>query len=558
MFQDPETFSMSNLNPAPAQPSASVPEPSASQTPGLAPVPNPAVEPSSASQPPLEQGLLEIIKGTLLVVKKKLGLFLGVTILNFLIVIAIMVFAIPAIWAASSGGMATMFLMIVLIGLSLMLISYLFYGSMSNQAAAAIRGLPTRFGESVSSTFKNTGRIIYLLFKIFIYSRIWLMFVILILFALIGMFGALLGGPVLVMILSFILGLSAPVIIIYSMVRSLRACLAVPVLMADPELTAQESLEKSLELTDHKWWLVFSFLTVFGFLMTAFPTLLTFLGLLTKSTVIVGVANIITVIFGILSYAISLSFFQVLVDRLDDAGRIIKLHVGVLIGAIVVLLLPVIVGVAVPLLGLSTSESSLDSDLSNALLKNMISTSSNKDVEPVLGVGEGLQEPAKVLTEEEKAAAKIDDAARIDNLKKLEAAVEKYHGETGIYPDKNHCVTRLSVDDWNYLKGFETDDKVKNLQFSELVKFPSRVGFSCYSQLYQYLTGDNYAFFTPVDDPANGNIGTFFTSLEEAQNFQPADGGKYYALVHLAGSAQVLDPAPADSAPVKVPRVKRN
>lgn len=399
--------------------------PGQQSSPSLNPPSSPAPQPPDQSPPtpPREilpamdasggnstQGFFSVFKDTFKVIGEKFFVFIGLSLLNVVIVGAAIVVGVPIIFTlAFQAGFAVAPIAMVLFVLLLMLLSYLFYGTLSHQAAATVHEVAAPIGQSVSVTFQSTGKAINLAWKTFIYSGLWLILLLLILFPLVNSLAYTLGNAagIVMVIANFVLGLGGLVCCLIASIRFVRAILAFPILMANHDLKAQEALDQSVQLTKGKWWMMFSFITVFTFLLGLIPMAVNIAAAMTKINALSIVALVIGAVFAILSYAMNVSFFQVLAEKLSNATITMKLHPGVLIGALLIFLAPIILSVALPLLGImalqsqfsasdsfspSTSPNSFMNSYSSGFIRGGDSTSEEQTVTPV--------DPAKATQEQ--------------------------------------------------------------------------------------------------------------------------------------------------------------
>jgi hypothetical protein len=485
-------------------------------------------------------GFMKIVKDSLGVLRKKLFTFLGLTLLMVIIIGAGYVFILPLIFiSALAMGPVVMIAGTVVFGLIQGMFLFLFYGAIAGQAASAIHDNQVKVGESLNTAFKNIGKAIALTFRIFLYSGLWVIFAVLVLFALSPMLFQ--STPMVLIIGNFVLGAVGLISILVASIRAIRTTMAFPLLMADPEISAKEALDESLRITKGKWWLVYCFLTVFPVLIGLVPLVINVLGAVTGVAIINTVAVIASAIFGILSYSLTVTFFQVLANSLGDSSKQVKLHIGVIISAILIFLAPLILGFAF-------------ASLIPALLKNIYPTGSvmPSTYTPTSGF---LQQTSQEQTAGtiDPAAVKVRDEQRIENLKTLLAYIEKYHASTGVYPDETHCVGDIFTEKWPYLKGTERIGNVFSAsgRTASINYYDYRNGenLSC-GTIFVTFGGDNFALLTGVEDKANGNTEEFLKELDAAVKAAPttkiasaskvasATTDPYYAILHLAASAE--------------------
>lgn len=470
-----------------------------------------------------EVGLINIIKGTFAIVKKKLFLFLGLSILNFIILGVLIFIALPIILVSTLKiGTVGIFLEMFVFALVILLLNFLFYGAIASQAVAAMHGLSVALGQSFSTTYKNTLKAINLVWKIFVYSRIWLLVFILLLYPVAHMLLASLGGTAF-MIINFILGLAGLLCIVFALIRFLRATMAFPTLMARPELSAKEVFKQSIEMTKGKWWLIFSFVTIFTFLIAFIPVAINLAALFTGMGSIKILSFLATAIFGILSYSMTVSFAQVLADNLSDKHKTTKLHTGVLVGAILIFLTPIIFGVALSFMGLMT-------------LKPLISTVESVKIATQEQFNSSTQTvPATSPKNKTGSLIKSKDPQRVQNLEAILAAIEKYHTENNIYPNKSHCSTNFFTKQWPYLKDFKEPNDVSYLEITARLLYSTDgtyINVMCNAPIYQYLGENNFALYVKVESPTHGNIDKIFTNASEAIQFKTQTSGQYYIIMH--------------------------
>jgi|GEM_PF-4050010 len=522
--------SVSGMNSAQTStPASAVPVSSiASSMPSSSSIPTPATSTAETV------GFMSVMKGTLDVMKKKGLLFFGLTVLNFVVLgLVFLLFGFLGVVIAPMG-MVAMIVVGLLFLVGVVVLEFVFYGTLGNQAAAVIADQKVSLGQSMGFAFKNVGKSLYLCLKIFVYSGLWLELVVLILFPLANTLAFSMGNSaqLLLVIVNFVLGLMSVAIVVFVWIRSLRTVLAFPRLMAEPNLSAKEALDQSVGITKGKWWLVFSFtvLMVFGF--SLIPFILNIVGALVHVTTVTTLFSIISVIFAVLVYAMSITFYQVLADRLNDKNKIVKLHPGVLIGAIVIVLAPYIVLGGLFIFGAQNFLKTMNVSSLTPISSNYEKVTDNSNAIPASGFITG-----GTTTQNSSLPATNNDNERIANLNAMMDTIEKYHAEKGIYPAKSDCLTGgRGFIDQSYLDGYIPAYKVSYVQF--VAKFPGFVA-SCATPVYEYLDANSYALYLQVEDPANGNNDLLFKDLADATSFQPQKSGKYYTLVHLGNPSDV-------------------
>lgn len=432
------------------------------------------------------------------------------------------------------------------------LLSWLFFGAIGNQAAAVVYGLPTRLGQSFSSTWKNTGKAIGLAFRIFIYSGAWMIFIVLLLYPIVNTVlgagaeyqymsvlhadpvllaqgfisndtpgrimelpyqqGPSLRGTVLT-IINFALALAGLITIIIATIRSVRTTMAFPTLLAHPEMSAKEALEHSKEITKKRWWLTFSYLTVFSFILTGIPLLLNLAAAFEPLAFLKGLTGIITLVLGVISLPLMACFLQVFSFELGNPLKTVRLHWMMIILAILSILAPPAVSFATAYMNAAS------------MVKNF-SSGKQSYIDTLTGMPD-IKTSKPDINSLIKASEKIPtDADRIVNLAKWIPAIEKFKEEKGYYPSENTCIgTSFEPEDYYDGDAYEISHDTQTISAA----FGRTAIFNC-SQVYQYLGMDSYALYATLDDTKKNNLDTPFKTLEEAKGFKPSSGGKFYVI----------------------------
>jgi len=513
--------------------SFSLPTQDPSKLPVEAQKPQSQPAPGSAAQPvqteKTQEGFMAVLSATLSVVKKKVFVFLGLTILNFAVVGILAVVGIPLLLlAALSAGLIFMPFAILFFVLLAMMVSYFFYGTVSHQAGAIIQNLPMPVGKSFAVTLKSTGKMVNLAWKTFVYTGFWIPLLLPVILAVLNSLFFSTGvssgtGNLILTILNFGLTGLALAFGVIATIRFLRTTLSFPILIRNNEMKAKEALEASVKITKGKWWMMFSFVVVFSFLLGFIPAGLKIAAGMAQIDALNSAATVLGVIFGILSYSMNSAFLQVLADKLNNPNITMKLNIGMLIGALVIFLAPIILAVALPLLALMSLQSrmsSLTSTSGNPITSGNITTTDSTVTSQELS-GEAL------------ITANTDDSKIKDNLQALVTAIENYHTQTGVYPDESHCVSDFFTKKWPYLSNFQAPN---DIQYQQFTGFMSGINFYCSNPMFQYFDDGKFALFAVMNNPANGNLDRLLTSLDDANQFQASSSGKYSVILHLQGN----------------------
>lgn len=479
-----------------------------------------------------EQGFIFLVKQSFGVFIKKIWVFLGLALLNIVILAVLYLVLLPVLMSSMMNmGMWALLATPLIFGLLQAFLMYLFYGTIANQAFNAYNGISVTLMESLSGIFKITGRAINLGFKIFIYSGIWLVIVFLILSAVSttvlsgmgGNYGALdtayaadsnliaqsgligttyeptrMGGEapggfrnLILTISQFVFGLGGLLVIIIAMVRFVRTSMAFPILMGNPEASAKEALDESIRLTKGKWWLVVCFGFVFTFLLALIPVLVQINAVLmgSQSGIINIVILIVSLLFGLLSFPLVTAFYQVFAIELSNEARTLKLHAGMIVLTVLIFLSPYIIAFAAPFLLFSI----IGSGLSGYQTDNMATLSATPfEMAAISSTPVILGAPARAR-----------DAARMGDLNKLIAAIEVYNADNGEYPGGYQCIEQMYKLSQYFPSGLPEDPNGEQ-----------DFGFALCEAGYYYQSSDEniYALWARMEDPLNGNADSTFTN----------------------------------------------
>ncbi len=310
----------------------------------------PAASPKETGEPssePYEGDIAYIFKLVLKVLKKKIVSFLILTVAYALLMVGIQQISIPLmLYAMVQFGLAGIWVTVLMIGLYFF-ISYLFFGAMANQASAGYNSLSVNAGQSLLSTLKKTGKTLILGFRLFFYTRLWLLIFIPIIFTGVKMYVegvsfdgiSALGSQILeggteeinrvfinqgikggFTIMLTVLGLSvfAMLVVFASMIRSVRASLAFPRLMSNDFITSKDAIEYSDKYAGGKWWLIMSYSTCYGLMIAVLPMAVAMAASMTKISALGTVSFWISTIFGLLAIPLSIVFAQVLMHELGS------------------------------------------------------------------------------------------------------------------------------------------------------------------------------------------------------------------------------------------------
>lgn len=279
----------------------------------------------------------QMVKMSLDVFKKRLGAFIGLSFLNIAILGAIIVFIYPIIIIQIFRmGTAGIFLLVIPFLLT-MILNWLFFGVISNQAAGVLSEQNPKLGESLSLTFKTTGKAINLAFKIFIYSGAWIAILIPLLSA--GTSMANLGF--FMVLITFVYAFIAGVVAIIVAIRMPYATFAFPVLTAKPDISAKEALQFSRKITKKKWFLVVLTMMSFSFLLGAAPTIIALIGTISGIGFLNLVAIIVSLTLGLLGLPLTLCFLQVFLFQISNPSKKPVLSPAIVIPAIILMIAPI-------------------------------------------------------------------------------------------------------------------------------------------------------------------------------------------------------------------------
>lgn len=352
-----------------------------------------------------EAGFIFILKATFKTFFKKFWVFLGVSILNILLVGGVMLAMMPLMFMLMMSGNSTALMVIpIIIPILLGLISFFFYGTIANQAHSAYNDLGIKVLASFRQGVRLTGRAIALVFRIFIFSGMWMFFVLMLISAVVyavlgglgpslmgniagavkdnlnienlnfnmpeinfGFNGVLLAqgglidpvatsriavaegggvnsGQMFFVVASFILAAAGLAITVLALIRMVYASMAFPILFASPEHSSKEVLHRSREITRKKWWLIVCFMTVFP-LITGFPAAITqLLGafVFAVDANFALASNIVAAITLLFAYPLTVIFYQILAQELANPEHRVKLHGGILAVTLLIFLSPLI------------------------------------------------------------------------------------------------------------------------------------------------------------------------------------------------------------------------
>ena len=354
----------------------------------------------------LQIGLVFILKATFKTFFKKFWVFMGVALLNILLVGGVMFAMVPLMFMLMMSGDRTFvmiipFLMPVLLGL----VSFFFFGTIANQAHSAYNDLGIKARQSFRQTVRLTGRAIVLALRIFVYSGLWLIVALMLLMAVLttvmmGMGTSLMGnfdfnpteiwdsfqsaevvetayaadnyliaqgglienapsrilvqaesGPsqrnIIMAFAGFVIPVLMLIIFIIAMYRLVYTSLAFPILMASPEHSAKEVLNRSREITKKKWWLIVCFMTIFPLIIALPGVVLNVLNafVFRGDSTFSLVSAIIGALLVLLAYPLTVTFYQILAQELANPERRLKLHIGLLLLTILIFLSPVLLTV---------------------------------------------------------------------------------------------------------------------------------------------------------------------------------------------------------------------
>ena len=315
-----------------------------------------------------------IVRKSLFIFKKKWAIFLGLSFLNMAIVAAVYLLGVPLVLTQIISHGPIFALIFFIPAILVPLISWLFYGTVSNQAASALIDSPAKVSESFSTTLKNTGKAINLAFKIFIYSGIWITVPLFLMFAashnwqnvipapapnIDHTFGGLISaddlplrlsgsghpegeapiGPLILKITDTILEAATLLVILFAIFRLLRAALAFAALTARPEITAKEALKQSVTSLEDKTLAFLFFLGAFSFLLCAIPLTLNLVFAYTGLAILLQISLVLGLMIGIFGYPLAISFLQ---SFLSESGNpAVKIKLGAM--PIILALLPIVI-----------------------------------------------------------------------------------------------------------------------------------------------------------------------------------------------------------------------
>ncbi len=401
----------------------------------------------------LQTGFIYILKATFKTFFKKFWVFLGVALLNILLVGGAMFAMVPLMFMLMMSGDST-FVMIIplLVPVLLGLVSFFFYGTIANQAHSAYNDLNIKARQSFGRTVRLTGKAIVLALRIFVYSGLWLIIVLMLIFAVMNTFFSGMGSAVMgnltaiaedneiiaqvqplmelvtpaetvsqaevvtpletdvpavsmedssvgflsgedqssiteqpigilgatsltsknaadsinvmfLLIANFAIGVAVFIIVIIAMIRMIYASMAFPILMASPEHSAQEVLDRSREITKKKWWLIVCFMTIFPLIIALPGVVLNLLNVFVfrGDATFSLVSTIIGALVVLLAYPLTVTFYQILAQELANPERRLKLNGGLLLLTLLIFFSPLLLAAgSVFLLGnMMSGESSL-------------------------------------------------------------------------------------------------------------------------------------------------------------------------------------------------------
>lgn len=364
---------------------------------------------SQAEQIP--RGFIYFVKTVLGAVFKKPLLFFGLTILFFVVMGVLAVVSALLMGLSLMLGPIVSGFLFIFVAVLFVFMAFLFNGTIANQATSVFLGTGVSLGDSFKATARNFFKAIALTWKIFVFSGIWVIFLVLAGFALSN---TVLGGmgprfsfvdsafqyiaevPVtfaqggsglvgkasptqlveatggggssrglILTIVNFGLGFLVFLMIFVALIRMIYASLAFPILFARPEISAKEALDYSKVATKKKWWLIVSYLIVFSFLLGLIPAVVGVLGELMDLTT---VAVIISGIFSVFTFPLMAMFWQVLALELGNSAHVYRASGWLIALTVLLFLLPGIVGSVAPMILLSrlgqpgTSDYGVDSN----------------------------------------------------------------------------------------------------------------------------------------------------------------------------------------------------
>lgn len=495
------------------------------------------VQPQIKASGGQEIGFLYMLKSAFAVFSKKIWLFIGLSILNIAILAGLWIIGLPLILLLAFQIGTWLFVLVGLLALATLLLSWFFYGTIANQAAAAVQNLQTTVKASFLSTLKNTGKAINLTWKIFVYSGLWLIVVIMLLFAGVNsflLFSGIGNSQSVVMILNFVLGAGGLFFIILAIIRLVRTIMAFPILMASPEIPAREALTRCKEITKKRWWLVFLFFTTFSLILGLVPLVINAAAAVIPNSGFLGLISlIISVIIALISYPLTASFFQVFAYNLANPARQIVLKPALIAVAIV------LIAASVGLSFLANISSEVEPFRESKITEDIDDTDDTEDTSDEL---------SSQITELTASQIPGDsDEERIANIDYWFTILDQYKADNGEYPETG-CLEQydferreLPVD---IIEKYFTDNKEPlgwNKTGSEAYvsgKIPilgatdMREGAGCPFVL-QRLENDSIALYTELEDKLKNNVYHPLLNLQEAASFRPRTQGQYYVALKL-------------------------
>ncbi|GEM_PF-6759212 len=477
-----------------------------------------------SSTPTVTVSFFDIVKKTLAIFKKRAGTFIVLALLNIIIIVAFYVlstvFILGLIFKIGFVGFA----LLALPALLAVFISWIFYGTISNQAAATLYGLTTRLGESFSLSFKNIGKALLLSFRIFIFTGAWTIIIIPVLTTIVNASLSSLGGFFLV-ILNFGIAGASIVIIIISIIRSIYATMAFPVLTAQPQTSTKEALAHSKKISKGKWWTIWLNLTAFTFLTSIIPIILNLISAIFGNGTFTLITLIITGIISLIAYPLTACFFQVFLGELSNESIKFRIDPTVIVLTISVIALPLIMPFVTP-----------QKNLNNLPIEQkpvQTAQTEEKEVKTKQDVSSQSSSTDKVGID--------DDTATLSYLKTWKTAIDSYLKE-----NKSGFVLQTGCLDEsfqpNQIKNYFTDKQFPTYSGNAKVSgsYLGKNLKNC-SHAFQNFNNGNYVLYTSLKDSSQNNIDNIFQHLLEAMTFTPKTGGKMYAEIYTSPDTNLAD-----------------
>jgi hypothetical protein len=328
-------------------------------------------EPSPTQQPPSQQAVFQpaatsapesspispsellegdfsyIIKRVLSLLKSKIWVFLILAIAYAALMAGMQILIVPFILIAIlQFGFAGIVVPILLLGISAY-ISYLFFGTIANQASAAYNDQIVKVRQSFLSTAKKTGKVFMLALRILFYSRIWLLILVPIVFtAVMIIVGGvnigeiqnigtkILGGSpaeifsvlgargmqsnLIIMITVLALGIFSLIVTVISANRTVQASLSFSKLMSGEFISSKDALEYSTTYAKGKWWLIVSYSTCYSLIIGLLPMAASLASSFTKIGYVSTISFLVSTIISILLVPLAIIYGQTFMHELGS------------------------------------------------------------------------------------------------------------------------------------------------------------------------------------------------------------------------------------------------